>query len=152
MLCKNLPKDLTDYRIATQFYTTPRDEEFFTKYVNQQEGKRDTIAGLRKEKRILNTLADTGVTPRVGDLKIYPNEKRARLIIEQIPGVSLDRMNEKQSEQFLKEEAELTVYSTANALHKVHQKGILLVDLNAHTIEDREAAFRWYSDKDIGLR
>lgn len=160
-------------------YINHEGKEFFTKYVNQQEGKRDNIAGLKREKQILDKLADTGATPKAGELKTYPNEKRARLIIEQVPGVSLDRMDDKQSDEFLKESAESTIYSTADALDKVHQKGILLVDVNDGTFllnkednetktrlvdfelavdlndnatEDREAAFRWYSNKDIGLR
>ena len=160
-------------------YTSPDGKEFFTKYVNQQEGKRDNIEGLINEKHILDLLADSGVTPKNSELKIYPNKKRARLVIEQVPGVSLDHLDENQSAKFLNEGAEKTIYSTADALYKIHQKGVLLVDINEGTFlldkhddkietrlvdfelavylnnskpEDREAAFWWYSGKDIGLR
>ncbi|TAN58399.1 hypothetical protein EPN15_01145 [Patescibacteria group bacterium] len=160
-------------------YTNPEGEEFFTKYINQLEGKQSNIAGLKKEKLILDLLAGTGVTPKARELKIYPNEQRARLIIEQMPGVSLDKMDEMQSEEFFKKEAKTTIYSTADALNKIHQKGVLLVDVNEGAFlldkkddkiqtrlvdfelavdlisgapEDREAAFEWYSSKDIGLR
>lgn len=160
-------------------YTNPKGEEFFTKYANLQEGGRDNIEGLKKEKQVLDLLADTGVTPRAGELKIYPSEQRARLIIEHVPGTSLDKMDEHQRAEFLRKEAEKTIHSTSEALDKIHNKGILLVDVNEGTFllekkgegvltrlvdfelaldlnnnsnKDRETAFRWYSEKDIGLR
>jgi len=160
-------------------YTNLDGKEFFTKYINQQESKRDNITGLKKEKQILDSLSGTGVTPKAGELKIYPNEQRARLIMEQMPGVSIDKMDEMQSEEFFKEKVETTIYSTADALDKIHQNGVLLVDVNEGSFlldkkddkiqtrvvdfelavdlingapEDREAAFQWYSSKDIGLR
>lgn len=159
-------------------YVGPEGQEFFTKYVNQQEGMRDNIAGLKNEKHFLDLLADSGVTPKTSELKIYPNEKRARLSIEQVSGISLDKMDKDQSTEFLKKNAEATIYSTAEALDKVHQKDILLVDVNEGTFlidkkdgnvsthlvdfelavdlsknipEDRDSAFRWYASKDLGL-
>ncbi len=160
-------------------YTSPEGKEFFAKYVNQQEKGRDNIAGLKKEKEILDLLADSGVTPKLSELKIYPNEKRARLNIEQVSGMSLDKFNDTQGEEFLRENAEGVINSTAKALDKIHQKKILLVDINegsflvdkkddaistnvvdfelALNLEkqspaERDAAFDWYSSKDIGLR
>lgn len=159
-------------------YVSPKGQEFFTKYVNQQEGKRDNIAGLKNEKHFLDLLADSGVTPKTSELKVYPNEKQARLSIEQVPGISLDKMNDEQSEEFLKEKAEATIHSTAEALEKIHQKNVLLVDVNegsfllnkkdgnisTHVVdfelavdlskkmpEDNESAFRWYAHKDLAL-
>lgn len=159
-------------------YVSPEGREFFTKYVNQQEGKRDNIAGLKNEKYFLDLLTDSGVTPKNSELKIYPNKKRARLSIEQVPGISLDKMNDEQSERFLKEKVEATIHSTAEALDKIHQKNVLLVDVNegsflldekdenvsTHIVdfelaidlgkkipEDSESAFRWYANKDLGL-
>lgn len=111
-------------------YESPDGEKFFSKYVNQQEGKRDNVAGLKKEKRMLDKLMETGVTPKVGGLKIYPNEKRARLIIENVPGASLDKMDDNQVEEFLKKKAESTIRSTADALDKMHKNGVLLIDIN----------------------
>lgn len=117
-------------------------------------------------------------TPKTSELKIYPNEKRARLSIEQVPGVSLDKMDDEQSNEFLKEKAETTIHSTAEALEKIHQKNVLLVDVNegsflldekdegisTHVVDfelavdlskkipaDSERAFRWYANKDLAL-
>lgn len=159
-------------------YVSPEGQKFFTKYVNQQEDQRDNIAGLKNEKHFLDLLADSGITPKTSELKVYPNEKRARLSIEQVPGVSLDKMNDEQSEEFLKEKAEATIHSTAEALEKIHQKNVLLVDVNEGSFlldkkdenistyvvdfelavdlnkkipEDNESAFRWYANKDLAL-
>jgi|GEM_PF-1515839 len=159
-------------------YASPEGQEFFSKYVKFQEGKRDNIAGLKNEKYFLDLLADSGVIPKTSELKIYPNEKRARLSIEQVPGMSLDKMNDEQINEFLKEKAEATIHSTAEALDKIHQRNVLLVDVNegsflldeknknisTHVVdfelavdldkkipEDNESAFRWYANKDLGL-
>jgi serine/threonine protein kinase len=160
-------------------YRNKEGEEFFTKYANLQKDRRDNIEGLKTEKLILDKLVDTGVTPQAGEIKIYPNKERARLIIEQLPGVSFDKMNNEQKEKFFKKEVEQTIYSTADALDKVHQKGILIVDVNDGTflldekegkietrlvdfelaldtkegsLEDRKGTFGWYLSKDKGLR
>lgn len=109
-------------------YSGPGGEEFFAKYANEHD--QNNIARLEREKQMLDRLAETGVTPKAGEFKIYPNEKRARLLIEQVPGISLDRMDDRQSEEFLKIKAEETIFSTADALDKIHKKGIWLVDVN----------------------
>jgi serine/threonine protein kinase len=159
-------------------YTSPEGEEFFAKYVNQQEGQRDNIAGLKNEKHFLDLLTDSGVTPKSSELKIYQNGKRARLLMEQVPGVSLDKMDDEQSDEFLKKNTDDTIRSTAEALDKIHRRNVLLVDVNdgsflvsqsdkgvsTHVVdfelavdlnrknsEDNEMAFRWYADKDLGL-
>src|SRR3989338_7098610 len=159
-------------------YVSSEGQEFFTKYVNKQEGNRDNIAGLKNEKHFLDLLDDSGVTPKTSELKIYPNEKRARLSIEQVPGVSLDKMDDEKANEFLKEKAEATIHSTAEALEKIHQKNVLLVDVNegsflldekdekisTHVVDfelavdldkkiprEREGAFRWYANKDLAL-
>lgn len=159
-------------------YTDPDGKEFFTKYVKFEENKRDNIAGLKNEKRILDLLAESGVTPKTSELKIYPNENRARLIIEQIPGNSLDKWSDEATKEFLKEKADTIIRSTADALNKIHQKNVLLVDVNegsflldikdgdisTHIVdfelavdlgkklpEELESAFRWYAAKDLAL-
>ncbi len=109
-------------------YSGPKDEAFFAKYANEHD--QNNIARLKKEKQMLDRLTKTGVTPKAGEFKIYPNEKRARLLIEQVPGTSLDRMDDDQREEFLKRKVEETIFATADALDKIHKKGIWLVDVN----------------------
>jgi len=55
-------------------YESTEGKSFFAKYATKMEGYRDTVAGLKKEKRMLDKLAATGVVPQAGELKFYPDE------------------------------------------------------------------------------
>lgn len=113
-----------------EYSRTDRDKEFFTKYATHGGGCRDNVKGLENEKKILDFLQDSEVTPKVDKLKIYSEGKKARLIMEKLKGTSLDNLTPQEKGEFLNQRAQETVDSTANALHEVHQRGILLVDIN----------------------
>ncbi|MDA1038295.1 MAG: hypothetical protein O2877_01235 [bacterium] len=107
-------------------YRTPDGRAIFAKYVTKQDGQRDNLAGLKREKHLLDKLAHTGVVPKTDEIKTY-GERKSRLIMEQVPGSSLDR-KEMRSEQ-ARENAEAILRSTARALGTAHENGVALVDV-----------------------
>lgn len=160
-------------------YRDPTGNKLFAKYVSQRPDiQRDDIAGMRQEKIILDYLRPTGVVPQSGELKIYPNEQRARLLLEKVDGASLDRP-ELREDLLSRHELEPAIRSTAHSLEIIHAQGVLLGDVNpgsfivneqdgqfetkvvdfehAHVIdqasgEEIERLAQWYRAKDFGAR
>lgn len=93
----------------------------------------DNIAGLAREARLLEKLADTELVPRVADFKMYPNERKARLLLEEIPGVSLDHMPVTERRAFVNAHAQEIILKTAEALQRVNDAGVHVVDINEGT-------------------
>ena len=86
---------------------------------------------MKKEAEILSRLENTGVTPKVIQLKNYPNEKMTRLVTEKISGTSIDRLEVKLDERnsiFAN-----VITSSAESLQKIHDEGIYVVDINKGT-------------------
>lgn len=160
-------------------YETPEGEKIFAKYASRQEGYRDTIAGLQREKRILDKLSQTGTVPKVGDLKIYPQGYRARLLMGQVDGNSLDSDFMKEEGGYARQHPQELILSTAQAHRKVLDMGVAVVDVNAGTYliqqnqdglstnlvdfelacdldnsspDELQGSFNWYRTKDFGLR
>jgi serine/threonine protein kinase len=114
-------------------YKTVEGVSMVAKYVNFKDGIRDNVAGMKREKQFLDLLEDTGLTPKVIDYKEYPNQKKVRLVLEKLPGKSLDKMSIFEKEDLMKNRAEEVILSSATSLEKVHQKGVLVVDVNEGT-------------------
>jgi hypothetical protein len=158
-------------------YTSPSGEQFFAKYATLQPDRRNNIEGLKREKQFLDRLAPTGVVPKAGELKIYPNEQKARLLLEMVAGESLDSGGNLGF--YLKAHPEETIQSTAEAHSKVLEKDVAVVDVNQGTYllnrkdgelnvkvldlelavdlnqlgeDDKQRALRWYQGHDIWLR
>lgn len=107
-------------------------KRMIAKYVDKQPEDSDNIARLAREKRILDELSDTGVVPKVIDYKRYEND-RARLLLEEIPGISIDHMPKKERTAFLQRHAEDVVRQMAESLQKVRDRGVYIVDVNEGT-------------------
>ncbi len=108
------------------------------KFIDRQPEGSDNIARLAREKRLLDVLADTGVVPKVIDYKEYGND-RARLLLEEIPGTSIDHMPRKERGDFLKRQGETVVRETAQSLQKIRDQGVYVVDVNEGTFMFNEA-------------
>lgn len=108
-------------------------ERFFAKYISQQEGTYfNDVEGMAQEKLLLDYLAPTGVVPKTGVFRIYPNQQRARLLLELLEGQSLDDM-EFDDEVMSFEQATEIIVSTAQSLQKVHDAGVVVGDVNFGT-------------------
>lgn len=124
-------------------YITPSGEKIFVKYATRQEGRRDNVSGLKHEAEIIRELEDDQIVPRVIDLKIYPDSKRGRLILENIEdGISLDQ---EKSDQ-LKNKANDVIQSTAEAHSIILKRGILLTDVNSgsYLITQKDSGIQTY--------
>lgn len=122
-------------------------EHLFAKYVTRQAEGLDNIAGLAREARLLEKLADTGLVPTVKDFKMYPNEQKARLLLEELPGTSLDHMPSKERREFVERAPEAIVRKTAEALQRVNDEGVHVVDINEGTF-----LFDQKPDGDVDVR
>ncbi len=122
-------------------------EHLFAKYVTRQAEGLDNIAGLAREARLLEKLADTGLVPTVKDFKMYPNEQKARLLLEELPGMSLDHMPSKERREFVEHAPDVIVRKTAEALQRVNNEGIHVVDINEGTF-----LFDQNADGDVDVR
>ncbi len=160
-------------------YQSPTGERFFVKYATRQEGHRDNLEGLKHEKKILDKLASTGVVPITGELKIYPNGNKARLIMELVTGNSLDSEILREEGGYGKQHPQDVILSTAQAHNRILEMGIVVVDVNEGTYmlqqdqnglstkivdfelscelsnpagDELQKALDWYRAKDFGLR
>jgi serine/threonine protein kinase len=113
-------------------------KRMIAKYIDKQPEDSDNIARLVREKKILNVLSDTGLVPKVIDYKEYEND-RARLLLEEIPGTSIDHMPRKERGEFLKQRSEDVVHETARSLQKIRERGVYIVDVNEGTFLFHEA-------------
>jgi len=107
-------------------------KRMIAKYIDKQPEDSDNIARLSRERRLLGRLADTGVVPQVIDFKEYERE-RARLLLEEIPGTSIDHMPRKERAEFIKNHTEDIVRVTAQSLQKILEHGVHIVDINEGT-------------------
>ncbi len=114
-------------------YKLKDGREIFAKFANYQDGSgvRNNLEGIKKEAEILSRLENTGVTPKVIQIKNYPNEKMARLVTEKISGNSLDRLEVKLEER--NSVFANVITSSAESLQKIHDEGIYMVDINKGT-------------------
>lgn len=107
-------------------------QQYFAKYIDQQSTSRfDDIQGIAKEKRLLDHLASTGVVPRTSALRIYPSQRKARLLMEVCPGQSFDNP-QLASNLDLHQKVDV-IMSTAESLQKVRQAQVVVGDLNPGT-------------------
>lgn len=118
-------------------YTSLDGNRFFAKYCRLQEGDENTIEGLENEKKILDKLKTTGVTPRAGEIKYYPNKerpKKARLLIQSLDAISLDHFHIREDSQFIQENASRVTRSVLQAYKTIHEAGVLQIDVNPGNI------------------
>jgi serine/threonine protein kinase len=119
-------------------YVSPQGESFFAKYCDlQDDGKRDNIQGMINEKKILDKLATTGVTPQAGEVKLYPNNEKptkARFLIEGLHAVSLEDPRIGKDTEFASEMANMVLAETSKAYKTIHDKNVLQVDVNPGNI------------------
>ena len=113
-------------------------KRMIAKYIDKQPDDSDNIARLFREKRLLDALSDTGVVPKVIDYKEYEND-RARLLLEEIPGTSIDHMPREERGEFLKQRSEDVAKETARSLQKIRAQGVYVVDVNEGTFLFNEA-------------
>lgn len=164
-------------------YVGPEGRPFFAKYCNLQEGNRNTIAGLINEKKILDKLENSGVSPSPGEIKLYPsteNPRRARFLMESLPGIPLSQQEINRDSQFAQERADEVVGKSAEAYQIIHGENVvhvdvvprnlmlehdqdsgeigvkivdfeLGVDLDEADQDEMNQALKWYAGKDLGL-
>lgn len=113
-------------------------KRMIAKYIDKQPEDSDNIARLVREKKILDVLSDTGLVPKVIDYKEYGND-HARLLLEEIPGTSIDHIPRKERGEFLKRRGEEVVNETAESLQKIRERGVYIVDVNEGTFLFHEA-------------
>ncbi len=106
--------------------------EILAKYVNRLSEGSDNIVRLARERKLLEKLSATGLVPKVFGYKEYGPD-RSRLLLEKIPGKSLDKMMRPERETFLQMHAQDVVCETARALQVVRDAGVYLVDVNEGT-------------------
>jgi serine/threonine protein kinase len=113
-------------------YTLRDGREIFAKFAkNENDQNEGILEGMRREAEILRKLEDTGITPKVIQIKEYPNKKMTRLVTEKISGTSIDRLEIKKNQ-----ESEIIgniIVSTAESLQKIHEQGIYVIDVNIGT-------------------
>jgi len=113
-------------------YTLKDGREIFAKFAKHQGSDvRNNLDGMRREERILRKLEDTDITPKVLQLKEYPNEKMTRLVTEKITGNSLDRLEVKLEDR--NSVFANVITSSAESLQKIHDEGVYIVDINKGT-------------------
>ncbi len=113
-------------------YVSPEGRPFFAKYCNLQEGRRNTVAGLVNEKKILDKLEDTGVTPRPGDIKLYPNHEnpqRARFLMEVLDAVPFSSEEIDRNSDITQIFATEVIMTSAKAYQTIHNRNVLHVDV-----------------------
>lgn len=113
-------------------YRSPDGTPFFAKYVRDTEKNPFNIWNLENEHTLLTILQATGVVPRVGDMKYYPDMKRptqARLLIEAVPGTSLEQRSYAEAKAAGIDPNDVII-ATARSLQAIHDKRVLLVDVN----------------------
>lgn len=110
-------------------------DSVIAKYVTLEKEGRNNVEGLVREATLLQKLQSTGITPRVIGFKRYPSTERpkARLLLEELPGTSLDRMSSENRERFIQKHAQEIVQKTAAALATIAHEGIHVVDINEGT-------------------
>ncbi|NQV12510.1 hypothetical protein HQ524_04055 [Candidatus Uhrbacteria bacterium] len=114
-------------------------ESAFAKIVTTHDGSRENLTRLKREKHALDKLRDTGIVPKVISFKEY-GEDKARLLLEELPGESFDHMPWQERAKFAKQHAQEIVSETGKSLHKIHNSGVFVVDVNVGTfLFDAEA-------------
>jgi len=118
-------------------YADLEGKEFFAKYCTGENCRTSTIAGLINEKEILEKLTQTGVTPQVGELKLYPNGQhpnRARLIIERLRAIPLNHEDMRRGSNFSSTSANEFLIQCAKSYNSIHGMNVLQVDINPGNI------------------
>ena len=118
----------------------PGDQEgeftaLFSKKVKKPEpgsrNKRDNIGGIEREYQMLQVLRDSGVTPEPLALHVNNDRTEAQLLMKGVKGESIDHMSG-DSPEVQARFGEMMISALA-ALDAVHQKGILIRDVNKGT-------------------
>lgn len=102
------------------------------KYVDRLLVGTNNIARLLREKALLEKVSETSLVPKVLDFKMY-GTKRARLLLEEVPGTSIDRMDRVYRQKFVQEHAQDIVQESAKALQRLRDLHVYVVDVNQGT-------------------
>lgn len=115
-------------------------EAAIAKYVTLKKEGPNNINRLAHEAALLQKLQSTGITPRVIDFKRYQSteQPKARLLLEELPGTSLDHMRPEEQQVFVQEHAQKIVEKTAATLARIAHEGIHVVDINEGTFLFKE--------------
>lgn len=113
-------------------YQSPEGRHFYAKYAKNTEENPFNVSNLENEQVLLHILQTSGVVPKIGEIKYYPNAKhpaQARLLLEALPGVSLEDSPYNQDQGRVLNPNDV-IRATAKSLQIVHDHDILLVDVN----------------------
>jgi serine/threonine protein kinase len=116
-------------------YETSESGRMIAKYVGPNEGRYNNYLGLQREFKLLNKLRNTNLVPKVLDYKTYPDTEkpRARLLLEELPGKSVDFMSLADRREFVTNHAQSIIIETARALETINALGVHVVDINEGT-------------------
>lgn len=113
-------------------YRLKDGREVFAKYAKKQSNDtRDNVEGMKQEVRVLKKLEGLGITPKVIDFKISPDNKISRLVTDKAPGTSLDRLKIPIGRR--DKLIESIILSSARSLSRINSEGVFVVDINTGT-------------------
>jgi serine/threonine protein kinase len=108
------------------------EKAIFSKLATRHNGSGENINRLKHERDILEKMHDTGISPKVISYKEY-GEDKARLLIEELSGKSVDKMPLQEKKEFAQKNAKDIVRETGRVLSEIHKLGIFVVDVNEGT-------------------